>query len=98
MGKFLLSINVPVYCWLLKREMEGLPPLQEVDNFCIVTEMLFEDYENCKDTLPEIDVMLPLNDLLVFFLEKLGIPVETVELFNQKFVKFPPYSVDQLCE
>ena len=43
-GEFLLSINVPVYCWLLKREMEGLTPLQEVDIFCIVTENLFEDY------------------------------------------------------
>ena len=99
-GEFFLSINFPVYCWLLKREMEGLPPLKEVDNFCVVTEELFQEYDSFKAVRPgnNIEVLLPLNDLIVLFMEKNAITLQTFDMFQHKFVIFPPYKVDGLCE
>ena len=68
--------------------MEGLPPLRAVDgNFCVVTEEMFKDYEKCKATLPLDDVLLPLNDLLAYFMKKHAIPLKTTEIFVTEYEK-----------
>lgn len=103
-GQFFLSINFPVYCWLLKREMDGLPSIKEINNFCVVSEEIFKEYDEFRaNTLPNHtekvhDALLPLNDLLIFYMEKHEMPIKTVEIFQQKFVIFPEYSVDKFYE
>ena len=47
-GEFFGAMNLPVHYWLLERKHNGLPSLKEVDNFCVVNEELFNEYDFFK--------------------------------------------------
>ena len=39
------STNLPVYCWLHWRKLRGLPQLTKADNFCVVTDDEFDEFD-----------------------------------------------------
>ena len=79
----------------------GLPALKEVNNFYVVNEELFHDYDAFKveyDKSLRMQSLLPLNDLLLLYMEKKGMKVNSVELFNCLFADFPQGEADKLYE
>ena len=92
---------MPVHYWLVKRKHSGLAQLTEVDNFCVVNEQLFEEYDSFKCSYynkTHLEMLLPCNDLILHYMEKNRIQIKSLDMFEEKFVDFPPNRIDDFCE
>ena len=95
-----MAVNMPVYLWSIKQKFLGLPALKEVNNFYVVNEELFHDYDAFKveyDKSQRMQSLLLLNDLLLYMGKK-GMKDNSVELFNCLFADFPQGEADKLYE
>ena len=99
-GEFFGAMNLPVHYWLLERKHNGLPSLKEVDTFCVVNEELFNEYDSFKTSYNKsyVELLLPFNDLVIHYMEKNKIPIRCVDMFQQRFIDFPPNRIDDICE
>ena len=93
---FFLSINTIVVFWLAKRKQNGLSPLPEAENFVVVDEELFQEYDSFKENhnKAHIELLLPSCDLLIHYMWKKSMSVHRVDLYGEKFVDFPPTRMD----
>ena len=45
-----------------------------------------------------VELLLPFNNLVIHYMEKNKIPIRCVDMFQQKFINFPPNRIDDICE
>ena len=98
--EFFLSFNAVLKVWLAERKQKGLPPLKEIDHFCIVDDKLFNEYVSFANVFTgnHTELLLPACPLLIHFLKKNLLPVQVVKIFDEDFLDFLPGSVDDACD
>lgn len=97
-GKILLSINADVALWLDWRKYCGMPALQEVNKFVLVSEEEFDDFEEFKtnNTKPGICdlVVIELLDYYLTRVRKECLP--TTIKFGKRYVQLSMEDGDHL--
>ena len=97
-GKVLLSINVDVALWLDWRRYCGIPSLQEVRNFVIVSEEELDDFEEFKanNTKPGICDLVVI-ELLEYYLTRVRKEcLPTTVKFGKRYVQLSMEDGDRL--
>lgn len=87
--------------WLAERKQKSLPLFREVENFCVVNEDLFQEFDAFHARFNKLhghQVLLPSSPIVVDFLEKNSLPIQTVPLYGEQFIDFPPHLIDDFCD
>lgn len=97
--EFFLAINSIVNLWLCKRKHDGYPPLTEVDNFCVVDDALFNEYDKFSDNYKKKheEILLPACPLLLYYCKKFSVPMKVLSHYGEPFIDFPSHSIEDLC-